>query len=160
MTGPRLAAALGSSSPPLTPLQAAAPAKILSTWGVLQLGGGKSFSFLLGRTEQKLVEMVKGRLGVEPTSHSGADAPRVTAFSGTVGLRGHCRGDRDRRSPSGLRTRQLKQTKSSRISKQHLPQLPGLGEEKTVPDGARHRPLISITTHSAPLPTMPASLGT
>lgn len=56
MTGPRLAAALGSSSPPLTPLQAAAPAKILSTWGVLQLGGGKSFPFYLEEQSKSLLK--------------------------------------------------------------------------------------------------------
>lgn len=160
MTCPRLVVGPGWGNPLLTLLQAAVSAKILPTWGVLQLGGRKSFSFLLGRTEQKPVEMVKGHLGVEPAGHSGADAPRATAFSATLGLPGHYRGDRDRRSPSGLRTVQLEQTKSSCTSKQHLPRLPGLGEGKTVPDGAQHRPLISITTHSAPLPMMPASLGT
>ena len=45
VTCPRLLVGLGSSSLLLTPLQAAASAKILPTQGVLQLGGKKSFSF-------------------------------------------------------------------------------------------------------------------
>ena len=75
MTCPRLVVGLDWGNPLLTPLQAAASAKILPTRGVLQLGGRKSFSFLLGRTEQKPVEMVKGHLGVEPVGHSGRCTP-------------------------------------------------------------------------------------
>lgn len=117
----QLVASLGGSSlltprPGLTPLQAAASAKVLPPLAALQLGERKGLSFLVWKNRAQA--MVTACPGAEPESHAGAGEQGFGAFSTTPGVvswhHGHWGGGRELRDcwvPFKRRTGQLEQAK-------------------------------------------------
>lgn len=135
----QLVASLGGSSlltprPRLTPLQAAASAKVLPPLAALQLGGRKGLSFLVWKNRAQA--MVTGCPGADPDGRAGAPVSRAMVPSPPLP------GSRLASWPPGrgkgaeglLGASQAENwaagTSQTTLHKQHLFQPPGLRAEK------------------------------